>query len=559
MAMMISKFHKIIQSKTVWAAFAVLISVAFVGVYTGTKSSNRNVPTPVSSTPAGVLFGKKISRQEFDRAYRSVYLMLVMQTGQAININAQIDEMLRQSAWERLALLEKARQMGLIATGSQIADTIRAQSIFRNAQTGAFDRNNYNVFFSQVLPQLGLPMTPEDFQILIQENLLIDKATSVAVQGALVTDAEVDRAFHIYTDELTVQYATIPRSLVPEPELTEEDAEAYYADFPNQFIYPEKVKVRYVEYPVADYTNEVTVTDDMITNFYVNYKMDRFVVEGTEMDAIPEYQPLDEVRGAIVEEVTTALARRKAATAAGMFVSRLSGQTMTFDELAEAEGKDISMPPPFAMTDSVRGVDPTAPFAQTAFSLQDDANHYYSDPVVGKDSVYVLVLEDEMPAFLPDFDVVAEEAMDAARISAKENAYVSKAEEIHANIETALKNDVSFEEAATLSGLSVTNMEPFSVSAPPTNEVGQVVMRATAMFDTGAFVDLTATADEFLLAYVLQRDAADRSAADPSLIAQLKSSVLSDKASRLAEAWRASVLEEAQLEDLLNTSDVDNS
>ena len=33
MAMMISKFNKLIHNKTVWLVFAILISVAFVGVY----------------------------------------------------------------------------------------------------------------------------------------------------------------------------------------------------------------------------------------------------------------------------------------------------------------------------------------------------------------------------------------------------------------------------------------------------------------------------------------------------------------------------------------------
>jgi len=559
MAMMISKFHKIIQSKTVWGVFAVLISVAFVGVYTGAKSNNRNAAqSGTSDKPAGTLFGEEVSRLEFGRAYQSAYLMLVMQTGQPININAQIDDILRTTAWQRLALLAKARQMGLIATDEQIANTIRAQSIFMNSQTGAFDRNAYDAFFSQILPQLGLRMSPKDFEILISENLLIDKATSVAVQGALATDSEVDHAFHIYSDQLTVQYAMIPRSLAETPEITEEDAREYYADFPNQFTYPDKVKVRYVDFPVADYTNDVEVTDDMVTNFYANYK-ERYVVEGTEMDAVPQYQPMDDVRNLIVDEVKTALARRKAATDAGMFVSMLSGQTTTFDELAEAQGLSISISSPFAITDTVRGVDPTATFAQAAFSLQDDANHYFSDPVVGKDHIYVLVLEDRMPAFLPDFDVVADEAMDAARITAEENAYVQKAETIHADIETALNNGVEFDEAATMAGLLVVTMEPFSVSAPPTNDVGQVVLQATALFDSGSFVDLTSTDDEFMVAYVAQREAADRSSADPDLIAQLKNSVLSDKAGRLAEAWRDSVLDEAHLEDLLNESDGDNS
>ena len=55
MAMMISKFHKIIQSKIVWTAFAVLISIAFVGVYTGSKGSKQQARDQQESELAGRL------------------------------------------------------------------------------------------------------------------------------------------------------------------------------------------------------------------------------------------------------------------------------------------------------------------------------------------------------------------------------------------------------------------------------------------------------------------------------------------------------------------------
>ena len=45
MAMMISKFNKLIHNKTVWLVFAIFISVAFVMVYTGgsTDSSQKEL------------------------------------------------------------------------------------------------------------------------------------------------------------------------------------------------------------------------------------------------------------------------------------------------------------------------------------------------------------------------------------------------------------------------------------------------------------------------------------------------------------------------------------
>ncbi len=547
MAMMISKFHKIIQSKIVWIVFAILISVAFVWSYSGAKSSKQRNQTEKKQEIVGKLFGKKVTRQEFGQAYRNVYLMAILRTGQPISINEQIDQLLTQNAWQRLAILKKAHQMDLTVTDEQIAGAIRQQPLFINQQTGMFDRNAYDRFFSQIVPQLGLRMSPTDFETMLSENLLIDKASRVAVQGALVTDAEVDHAFHVYADKIIVKYATLPRSLAKAPEVTEDDAKAYYNNYPNQFIYPDKVKVRYVEFPVAEFKDPSEVTEQYVTNYYNSYK-ERFIVEGTEESAQPQYQSLAEAHDTIVDEVATALARRKAAAAAGMFVSKLSAPNVTFDKIAEEAEKTISSTPPFAVTDTVRGIDPTARFAQTAFTLQQDEMHYYSDPVVGKDNIYVMALAGKMPSFLPEYDVVAKDAMAAAKLTATEKAYVEKAEAVHADIESVLKAGTSFESAAEKYNLEIDSLGPFSVEEPPMDDLGQNILRATALFNAGTLVDLIPTENEYVLAYVTSKVAADRATADPSLIAQLKASVANDKASRLAAAWQQSVMEEANLE-----------
>ncbi len=548
MAMMISKFHKLVGSKKVWTVFAVLISVAFVVAYTGGKSGKQKSRSELEKEVVGSLYGEKVTRLEFGRQYQNTYLLLIIQTGQPLKINDQIDQLIRQQAWERLAILKKAGQMGITVSEEQLANAIRQQPIFRNQQTGQFDRRAYDAFFSQVLPRIGFNMTTKGFELLMHENLLIQKVSGMAAQSALVTEAEVDHAFHVFADKLTVQYAPIPRSMAPAPEVTEAEAKEYYNNYPNQFIFPDKVKVRYIEFPVADYTDEIEVTDEMVAQVYESNKQ-KFMVEGTEESALPEYQPLEEVRDTIVEEITTGLARRKADNEAGLFVSKLSTQDADFDQLAEAAGKAISTTAPFALTDTVRGVDPTAQFARTAFTLEDNAHHYYSDPVVGKDSIYVLVLQNRMPSFLPEYEVVAEEVMAAAQIAAEEKAYVEKAEEIHSALEASLKAGSSFADAATKAGLEITTTEPFSVAEPPADELGENILRETVLFDAGTLVDLIPTDNELIVAYVVEKEAADRLMADPNVIDQLKASVQNDKASRMTAAWRDSLLEEARFEE----------
>jgi peptidyl-prolyl cis-trans isomerase D len=553
MAMMISKFHKLIQSKVVWTAFAILISVAFVTVYTGSKSSARKERGEDAQQIAGRLFGEDITRQEYGQARRNVYVMYTLMAGRMMNIDEQMNAMLSQGAWQRLAILKKAQQMGLTASKEQTIARIQQQPLFQNQQTGRFDRNIFDSFVSAALPRMQ--MTIAGFENLMRENVLIEKASVMAYQGALVTDAEVKKTFHLVSDILTVQYAVIPRSLAPAAEVTEDEARAYYEDFKGEFMMPEKVSVRYVQFPVADYTDGILVTGEMITNFYENTKQ-RYVkpaAEDAAEGAPPEFQPLEEVKESITELLTTGLAQREAINAADGLVARLADESVTFDRAAEEAGLTIlENIPPFAPTDILRDIDQTAPFAQVAFTLENDPSHYYSDPVPGREYVYVIALERRLPAFLPEYDVIREDVIEAAKSDAAERAYVTIAETIHSDIAAVLKGGTSFADAATGQKLQVETTEPFSVSAPPDMELGQTLVQSTVMFDEGTLVDLIPTADEFVIAYVAEKQAADEDTELPLVRAQLEDSMRQDKISRLAAAWQQSILEEAELEDLIN-------
>ena len=557
MAMMISKFHKIIQNKTVWAVFAVIICVAFVGLYTGNRGSNSGSADKAKADDvAGKLFGEKVTRSEYGNAYRNTYLMLMLNSGRQIKIDETVDSALSESAWQRLAVLKKAEQKGITVTDKQLSRHIRQQRMFMNQQTGLFDNNVYDMFARQIGTLLGTNMEVARnlYENMLRENIMIDKISSSAVQGALVTEDELERAFHLYSDELTVKYASIPRSLVPETVITEEEARAYYEKYSDQFAYPDMVKVKYVTFPVADYADSVTVTEEQVAALYQD-NLKYFVVEGTEQDAEPQYKPLEEVRDQIVERATKGLALQKAASAAGLFVSKLANQTADFDEVAKAADKEVAMTSPFSITDTVRGIDATAQnFTRAAFNLEQDKNHYYSDPVAGSENVYVLALVSKMPSFLPDFSVVAEDATEAARVTAAEDAYYSKADEVKSQLEKALGAGTDFDSAAAALGLTPETTEAISLINAPTDELASTLLRATYMFPQGALVDLVPTKDVFMAAFIAERKPADRSMADPMVIQQLKANIQQDKASRMADAWREALMKEANLEILLENN-----
>jgi len=560
MAMMISKFNKLIHNKTVWLVFAIFISIAFVGVYTGSQAGSPGKQANPADEVVGRLYGEDVTRQEFGRAYQNVYVMYSMMMGQALNIDDEIDQVVREAAWQRLATLKKADQLKLTVTPEQVINLIKRQQVFQNQQTGQYDANAYNAFVNGFLPRAG--MNAKAFENMMAENVLIEKASSAAAQGALVTEEEILKTFHLYNDMLTVSYAPIPRSLAGTPEITEADAKAYYERNPDQFVMPEKVIVNYVQFPVSDYTNSVTVTDEMVAQVYENNKQQfiKPMAPDAPVGAPPEYKTLDEVKPEIISEITMQLARQQAFNAADVLVASLAEEGTTFERETEKAGlKVISNTPAFSATDQVKGVDPTAPFATAAFNLEKDETHYYSDPVVGRDTVYVIALHKKLKAFPLSFELAEADATESARIEAAEKAYVEKAEAVHAEVEAALASGTSFADALSKYNIEAQQTAPFNASTQLDDAYGREIMSATIPFEQGTLANLINTPDEFLIAYVATREKADEETTLPAMRDQLANAIRNQKAGQLAQAWRESLLEEANFVDLSKSADSDES
>jgi hypothetical protein len=206
--MMISKFHKLIQSKIVWGCFALLISVSFVLISipgAGTRKASRK--SQKAAQLAGRLFGEDVSRVEFGRAYQNIRVTYTLMFGRAIEVTDEIDKAFRKAAWQRIASLKKAQQVGMTVSPEQTVDMIQSQPVFQNQQTGQFDKKIYDAFVNSFLPRVG--MGAKDLEIMFAEQVLIEKISSIPAQGGLVSEEEIKKAFHLYTDMLTVEYAAL--------------------------------------------------------------------------------------------------------------------------------------------------------------------------------------------------------------------------------------------------------------------------------------------------------------------------------------------------------------
>jgi hypothetical protein len=544
MAMLITNFNKLIQSKIVWGLFIGLVVFAFVAMDMATPDAS---PQRSANDPIGIVFGDEITRQEFLTSYRNVYLIYSIMTGEALQVDEETDQALTEAAWNRLAVLKKAREQGYSASPEQIVTTIKNLPLFQNQQTGQFDTNAYNAFVDNFLAGLG--MDAKAFEDAYEENIILEQAAQVAGEGILVTEEEVLETYHLLNDLITLDTALIPLKDTSAPRVSEAEAQAFYKANSATFELPAKASVHYVEFDVADYTAVVNVTDEMLTQVYSN-NLERYRVEADPENpsATPSYLPLAEVRGALEAIVRTELARQEAFSAADNFVAALSDEGADFAIKANAAGKEvIKNIPPFSANETMEGIDPTAPFAKATFNLDLTPNQYYSDPVVGRDHIYVIALQKKLPAFIPAFEAVKQLAMEQAQQQADANAYREHVTSLYTQVQQAIADGTSFAAAINATSLSLETLAPFNSEQPLEHPQATTLMERTYQLKAAQLAAPIQTKSGVLLAAVKLRDEADTT----KLSAQrprIEASLIQQKKANRVSAWQASIVAEAAIE-----------
>lgn len=549
MAMMITRFHKLIQSKVVWYIILGVIVITFVGFFTPTMRSGSGRSKPQA---AGELFGRKVMAEEYRHARQNTYLWYVLSAGRMIPMTDRLAAALHTEAWQRVAALRKAAQEKIAATDQEVVQQIRRMPVFCG-QNGAFDARAYR----GVLEALGV--STAQVEALFREQIVIHKLLFRAGEAALISPYELKRAYHMYTDRFVLDYVVLPREQVEKTvSVSREEAEALFAENAEAFRMPAKVRVSYVEFPVKDFLAQVELPEGAALEVY-NRNIENYRIETTNENAITEYKPFEEVEAEITAQLRQAAARKLAAEKATEFVVTVSPKAENdqpdFTKAVTNAGLEIKTLPAFGLTDELKGIDATAPFRQAAFGLENDNYTSFSDAIVGKDMVYVLSLEQQYPSFIPSFEAVEEKAMAAARVQATTKTLAERAMAIKEAVSKALAEGTSFRDSVKPFHLNVQTTEEFDVSTTLTNDYANVLISACLNVQQGKLCEPSAVKEGVLIAYVVERKAIDVDVGLPAIRQELADELALTRAQLLTAEWQKHLLDKAGFKDLLPRAD----
>jgi len=546
MTMLISKFHKLIQSKVVWYIILGIIIIAFVGFFTptmGGKTSKTKIQ------PVGELFGKKVMPQEYRLARDNTLIWYALTSGRPPQMTDELAMALRKEAWVRLAALRKATAEKIMVADQEVVTQIQQLPAFQG-ESGTFDPRVYQA----VLKYLNISSTQAEN--LFREQIALHKLMFRPAQAALITPYELRKAYYLYTDRFVLKTALLPREQIEkEVTVSREEAEALFAENIEAFRMPAKVRVSYVEWKVSDFLDRVDLPEGVVLQAY-NQNLENFRVETTNELDVAEYKSFEEVEGEITAQLTENAARRLAADAATTLVVDIAPQAETdqpdFAGAAAAAGLSVKTLPAFGVADELSGIDETAPFRQAAFRLQDDAYSSFSDAVVGKDAVYVLSLEKQYSSFLPDFEVVEEQVMDAARAQAVANALSDRSLELQGTVSAALAAGTSFEESMKAYNLKIETTEEFDVTSELDNEHADILVPICLNTQQGELCRPVPVKEGVLIAYVAERKSTDINVGLPGIRQELVAGLSQGRVRQLASDWQGALLSKANFKNLMD-------
>ena len=500
MTMMITNFNKLLQSKIVWLFFIGLVVFAFVAMDMATPEPNNQQRNDV----IGAVFNQEVKRDLFMSSYNSVILDYTIRSGQELRITDQIHEEITSAAWERLAILFKAKNNNIIATEENIRERIK-DIIRMISQSDYYDPDVYTAFIKNFLyPRYGI--SEKQFESFISESIIIEKILEEIDQNPWIDEEEIIETFHNLNDTLTVQYAIVKKDKIKADKINDIEANTYYTNNLNSFEIPEKVKVNYIKFPISNYTNSVLITDQMILNLYSN-QIERFRIKNND-ESVTEYKSLDDVKDFITTEITLSSSAQKALDSAYIFIDDLYKESVNFISKAQEENINVLSPDAFAIDEFIIGIKSTKAFNSAAFNLEATKDGYYSDPIRGKDNIYIVALEDKFDSYIPSFDEVKEDIYKKAQNSANNLFYSNYANKLYTDIQNSINSNIEFVDVLKEYDLDLQTTEPFSLNNPIEGNLQSEIMRQTYTNVEGTLSSFI-NSNELVLVYIKKRELED--------------------------------------------------
>jgi len=209
---------------------------------------------------AGMIFGTKVSFDEYSVAWRAVRNDAMMRYKDFHKIYKQLD--LKGEAWNRLILLHEAKKQKIEATNEEVIQVIRSFPFL--VRGGIFDNTLYEHIMTNTFR-----ITPREFEEDMRGSLMIQKLVSGVAEGVEITEEELVQKYKEDNEKIKISYVMeAPKDFFEKVVVSDEDIEGYYSTSAYEFKKPERVNIEYIEFNYEDYKEGIDIGEDEIRYYY---------------------------------------------------------------------------------------------------------------------------------------------------------------------------------------------------------------------------------------------------------------------------------------------------
>lgn len=510
--MMIMRFHKLIQSRLMWLFFLGIVVVSFVFMdfaSSGDGGISRQLRQPVAH-----IDGEPLRFLDFEITRRL--------TEQNLNQPVERDQ-LDEMVFNRFARLAQARRIG-IRVPRAVAESNLRQSL---AQDAAQDPQVMERFRAYLRSQ---NMTEEQFVDFIHEELILEEFQRVLASFAMISSFDAERWAAMQTDEFALAVLDITVDHLPETDLPDEDTlRTYFEERAETFEIPERRKIRFLTLPLREFERE----EDILTEaqareqFEANpSRFDRQIPVMTEEGGFElqrEPRDFEEVKEEIIANHRMRQARERATDEAMGLSVRLTPRrgrpAPEMETVAGEFGLAVTESDFFTRTGVLPDLPGSAALVRAAFDLELDPVARTSQPVTGRENVFIVQLIEIEPPRIPDFEEALEEVKADWRATRRHEQQLAFAESVREALRAALEEGQSIAEAVQdREGVELSDPPPFQLMSlnPNMPDVPFVLAQKLAGHTAG---DLIGPVEDtrfggVFLGYVLSRESREEDAAE---------------------------------------------
>ncbi len=458
------------HSKWLWWVVAGLTVISFI--WWGAAPASRNGPGGTGEF--GVIYGHKITPQEFADAKNEFYLFYFLHYGEWPDRANLKEKDIEAQIYIRLMIILKCDSLG-IHVGDEATYTAASEMLHSTELARALGVNNPNItieaFVKQVLQPEGL--TADDFERFVRHDLAIQQLVqTMGLTGELVTPQQAAAAYEREHQEVMAQIVFFSASnYIPDIPVTPAAVGQFYTNYLAEYRLPDRVQVSYVYYNVTNYLakaqKELTNLDDVVDSNYRRLGPDYFTDVKTPEEAKAK------IRVIVIRQRAMVDAHQQANEFANLVFNQSPVQPGNLAKLAKQNGLVVRETAPFSSLYGPKEFTASEAFIKSAFALTPDDP--FAGPINAADGVYVIALDKILPTEIPPLDQIQSQVtQDYQTLRA-----TTIARRVGTNFVSTLTSQMAsghtFASACVAEGLQPEILPSFSLSTKELPELGERV------------------------------------------------------------------------------------